>query len=412
MASATPDQSKNLAAYVWEALLGTQHNDPRSPFRSLIEQALPDALFVHDGDGRFMEVNQRACESVGYTRAELLNLSVFDIEQDFDLPAARAEWDAMQPGVRKVIVGTHRRRDGSLFPVEVHFGVLDANGQRCFLCIACDISERVHSQRMLLEREAQLMRALEAAEAANAAKSAFLSNMSHEFRTPLHAIVGMADLIRREGSLSAKQREWMGTLDASCRRLEGMVQSVLELSRMESGQWPAVADVLHLPDFVERQRARVEVDVGARPIEVRSEVDPALPRLSANVRMAERAFALLADNAVKFTGQGRITLRARVERDETRSSEGASDEAGSVVLRLEVEDTGIGIVRETLSTLFTPFTQGDASTTRKAGGMGLGLITVRRIAQLLGGDVGVRSTPGIGSTFWFTARAQRIADSV
>lgn len=235
MGSATPDRSKNHAACAWDALLGFRHDDSESPFRTLIEQALPDALFVHDAEGRFMEVNARACESVGFTRAELLNLGVFDIEQDFDLAGARAQWRTMQPGVRKVIVGTHRRRDGSRFPVEVHFGLLEASGQRCYLCIACDISERVQAQKALLEREAQLVRAREAAEAAHAAKSAFLASLAREFQVPLQSIVHQSRRLRLGGNAGSGQEESLRALNDASRRLEQLVHSMLGLSRLKPG---------------------------------------------------------------------------------------------------------------------------------------------------------------------------------
>jgi PAS domain S-box-containing protein len=399
MGSAAQDKSKNHAVRIWNALLGFQHSDPLSPFQSLIEQALPEALFVHDQEGRFMAVNDRACESVGYSRAELLNLSVFDIEQDFDLASAQAQWRTMQPGVRMVVTGTHRRRDGSRFPVEVHFGVLDSGGHRCYLCIACDISERMQAQRDLLEREAELVRARDAAQAADAAKSAFLANMSHEFRTPLHAIVGMSQLIRLEGNLSGKQQQWLNMLDASCQRLGEMVRAILELSQLESGTWHPVPEPVEVPAMMERLHGRLMADAVPRPLCVRREVGAMPAPLRLDGRMVERALQLLAENAVKFTPHGSVTLRAKVDREEEHC----------VVLRFEVQDTGMGLEPEVAATLFSPFTQGDASPTRKFGGIGVGLVTVRRIAHRLGGEAGVRSTPGSGSTFWFTARAQRMA---
>jgi len=399
MGSAAQDKSKNGAVAVWNSLLGFRHTDPLSPFQSLIEHALPDALYVHDGEGRFMEVNDRACESVGYSRAELLNLSVFDIEQDFDLASAQVQWRTLQPGVRKVLTGTHRRRDGTLFPVEVHFGLLECNGQRCYLCIACDISERVQAQRDLLEREAELVRARDAAEAASAAKSAFLANMSHEFRTPLHAIVGMAQLIRLEGNLSDKQSQWLNTVEGSCQRLEEMVRTILDLSQLESGTWHPVPEAVEVSAMIERLQQRVKVDAAARPLAVHTEVGPMPARLRVDGRMIERALQLLAENALKFTAHGTITLRGGVEREEGHS----------LLLRFEVEDTGIGLDPDVTAKLFSPFTQGDGSATRRFGGMGVGLVTVRRIARRLGGEAGVHSTPGVGSRFWFTARAQRVA---
>jgi len=397
MEGATGYGSQGMTSRAWNVLLGFAHHDPRSPYHSLIEQALPDALFVHDGHGRFIEVNARACESLGYTRSELLALNVVDIEQDFDLPAAQAQWRLLQPGVRKVLTGTHRRRDGTRFPVEIHFGVLEEDGQRCFMVIACDISERVRAQQIILEREAELMRAKEWAEAANAAKSAFLANMSHEFRTPLHAVSGMSQLIRMEGGLSAKQANWLATIDESCRRLEDMIRAILQLSELEAGRWNPAPGPLQLSDLLDRVRIRLETLVEARPIQVCAMSDPVPASLYADVHMLERALLLLAENAAKFTPSGSITLRARCEHDAQEY----------VLLRFEVQDTGIGIGHATLQTLFSPFNQADNSPARRYGGLGVGLITVRKIAQLLGGDAGARSELGAGSTFWLTVQARK-----
>jgi signal transduction histidine kinase len=207
----------------------------------------------------------------------------------------------------------------------------------------------------------------------------------------------MSQLIRMEGGLSAKQATWLATIDESCRRLEDMIRAILQLSELEAGRWNPSPGQLRVSDLLDRVRARLETLVGVRPIGVSATSEPVPGLLYADTHMLERALLLLADNAAKFTHSGSINVRASCERD-------AEDH---MLLRFEVEDTGIGIAHTTLQTLFSAFNQADNSPSRKYGGLGVGLITVRKIAQLLGGDAGARSVPGAGSTFWLTAQARK-----
>ena len=229
----------------------------------------------------------------------------------------------------------------------------------------------------------------------NIAKSTFLANMSHEIRTPLNGIVGMVNILRREG-VTPGQAERLKTIDTSAGHLLGIINDILDISKIEAGKLAldnAPVNVCHLLDTVsaivaERARAkglRLDIECAEFPATLRG--DP--------VRL-QQALLNYAMNAVKFTETGYVILRARLL-DKSESE---------VRVRFEVRDSGIGIAPDALPRLFHPFEQADNSTTRKYGGTGLGLTITRRLAELMGGEVGVDTLPGAGSVVWFTARLQ------
>jgi PAS domain S-box-containing protein len=257
---------------------------------------------------------------------------------------------------------------------------------------------RLHLEELVAERTQQLEEARQAADAASAAKSIFLANMSHEIRTPMNAILGMAYLLQNEIA-DARQRDRLDKITVSAKHLLGIINDVLDLSKIEAGQMQldeAPVDVRGLLDHV---RSMLAERAQAKNLELREEVDPALmgqPLLGDPLRLGQ-ILINFAGNAVKFTDRGGITLHARL----------AEDLGDRLRLRFEVRDTGIGVSPEDQARIFEAFEQADVATTRKYGGTGLGLTICKRLAQLMGGDVGVTSTPGVGSTFWFTAVLRR-----
>jgi hypothetical protein len=252
---------------------------------------------------------------------------------------------------------------------------------------------RRHLEELVAKRTEDLSIAKEAAESANVAKSAFLANMSHEIRTPLNAITGMTYLIRRSG-VTPEQASRLDKIEAAGEHLVELVNSILDLSKIEAGKFELAQDVVRVDRLIADVTSMLADRAQARHLDfiIENEI-PALALLGDPTRI-EQALLNYANNAIKFTKSGHITLRARLE-------ENNSD---SVLLRFEVADTGIGIAPEILPRLFSAFEQADNSMTRQYGGTGLGLAITRKLAQLMGGDAGVVSTPGVGSTFWFTAR--------
>ncbi len=234
--------------------------------------------------------------------------------------------------------------------------------------------------------------ALAQAEAASKVKSQFLANMSHEIRTPINAILGITQVMLR-GEVSPAQASQLRRIDVAAEHLAGVINDILDLSKIEAGKMSLEKSELDITEITERVVTLLSKDVAAKGLSLAVESEP-LPRLllGDSVRLTQ-ALLNYANNAVKFTPRGSVTIRVR------RGTETAQ----RVLLRFEVEDTGVGIPPEHFSRLFSAFEQGDASTTRAFGGSGLGLVITQHLARLMDGEVGGHSEPGIGSTFWFTA---------
>jgi len=227
----------------------------------------------------------------------------------------------------------------------------------------------------------------------NISKSTFLANMSHEIRTPLNGIVGMVNILRREG-VTPGQAERLKTIDTSAGHLLGIINDILDISKIEAGKLVLDNTPVNVCDLLATVSAIVAERARAKGLRLAVECGDFPDRLRGDPVRLQQALLNYAMNAVKFTDTGHVALRAHLieERD---------DEA---CVRFEVRDSGIGIPSEALPRLFHAFEQADNSTTRKYGGTGLGLTITRRLAELMGGEVGVDTRPGRGSTFWFTAR--------
>jgi signal transduction histidine kinase/PleD family two-component response regulator/HPt (histidine-containing phosphotransfer) domain-containing protein len=240
--------------------------------------------------------------------------------------------------------------------------------------------------------EAKAMAA--AARAASEAKSAFLANMSHEIRTPMNGVMGMAELLI-ETPLSGAQRDYAETILHSARALLTLINDILDFSKIEAGKIELEHIELDLRETLEDVTRLISVQAHAKDLEVTANVDPAVPELVTGDPARIRQILLnLCGNAVKFTQQGEVAVSVKV----------LNSDSQNVTVLFEVRDTGMGIPADRLEALFKPFSQVDASTTRRFGGTGLGLSIVKQLVALMGGEVGVESREGAGSNFWFTAR--------
>lgn len=262
-------------------------------------------------------------------------------------------------------------------------------------------SRRLHAE--LLERTAELeatnrmlAKAKLLAEAANTTKSSFLANISHEIRTPLNAITGMVHLMRR-GGVTPEQAERLGKMEAAGHHLLDIINAVLEISKIEAGKFTLEETAVNIGNVVSNVASMLFEKAQAKNIKLEVETVAESYHLLGDPTRLQQVLLNIATNAVKFTDQGSVVLRTSTQ----------EEAYGTAMVRFEVQDTGIGIAPDVIEKLFSPFEQADNSTTRKYGGTGLGLAITKKLAQLMGGDAGVVSTPGVGSTFWFTARLKQ-----
>ncbi len=302
------------------------------------------------------------------------------------------------------------RKDGSPGWYEISCG-LPHPGAEEQICVFIDRTEnrrlrdeleqhRVHLQREVEARTADLSLAKDAAEAANHAKTAFLANMSHELRTPLNGIMGMTAVALRSTD-DPRQKDHLNKVLQSSERLLGLINNILDIVWIESERFDLKPTNFELHDILEKLTQQQGAMARSKGLEFAIDLAPELARrpLNGDALRLGQLLAHLTGNAIKYTDSGTVIVRIAV----------AEETQADVLLRFEIRDTGIGISAEQQKRLFTAFEQADTSLTRRHGGTGLGLALSKRLAKALGGSIGVESGPGGGSVFWFSARLAKIA---
>ena len=352
-----------------------------------------DCIFTMDLAGNFTSFNPAGEHLLGYGQEEILKLNLRDLVATDEVNTApeliASLGDKGQAAARfelRLVAKDQRRIWTEINACIVHTeGALDG-----ILGVARDIGGRK-------QIEEELKRARDAAEANTEAKSSFLANMSHEIRTPMNGVIGMSNLIL-DTKLTSEQREYAETIRNSAESLLTILNDILDFSKIEAGKLHFETLDFDLVSSAEECLELLNTRASEKHIELSLFTPPEMSRLvKGDQGRLRQVLVNLLGNAIKFTDQGEVAVSISVEQENPTD----------LIVRFEVRDTGVGIASENIKRLFQPFSQADVSTTRRFGGTGLGLVISKQIVQLMQGTIGVTSTPGQGSTFWFTVKLEK-----
>ena len=375
-----------------------------------IEQS-PHSIVITNTFGDVEYVNDAFVRNTGYSREEILGSNPRLLHSGQTPQSTYKDlWDTLARGEIWRGEFINRRKDDTVYE---EFAIISPVRQpdghiTHYLAIKEDITEkkrlaaeleshRDHLEALVEERTTELIKARDDAEKASRAKSAFLANMSHEIRTPMNAIIGLTHLSQRATSEPA-QLSRLNKVANAAQHLLSIINDVLDFSKIEAGKLSLENTDFSLADVFRTACSLIAERAESKHLPVNWEIDPELPsRLHGDPLRLQQILLNFLSNAVKFTERGEIRLLARLIHENN----------DGLLVRCEVRDNGIGISREVQARLFHPFEQADSSTTRRFGGTGLGLAISNRLAEAMNGAVGVNSSPGAGSTFWFTARLGR-----
>ncbi|MDO8755711.1 MAG: PAS domain S-box protein, partial [Anaerolineales bacterium] len=358
-------------------------NRQKQYFESLVRNS-PVAIVVLDNDENIVSSNPAFEQLYGYASDEILgaNLDSLITDQETRGEAARYTQDVMNHAVHAI--GKRQRKDGSSVDVEI-FGVpviIDGIKAGAF-AMYHDISE--------------IIRARHEAEEASRAKSEFLANMSHEIRTPMNGVMGMLELAL-DTQLTPEQTDYLQTSLHSAEALLSLLNDILDFSKIEAGRLDIEMINFSLRNAIEDVAYTLAKRAQDKGLEMACLIDPDMKSdLRGDPGRLRQILVNLVGNAIKFTHQGEIVIRA----------EPIDDAEGHVTIHFSVQDTGIGIPYERQAAVFDRFTQADGSTTRTYGGTGLGLTISKQLVQIMGGQIGLTSKPGIGTTFWFDVKFEK-----
>jgi len=346
-------------------------------------------LILDPETGDIKDANQSALNYYGYSKEKLLMLNMSDINV-LDKQTIEEEKEKAIEENRDHNYFRHQLKDGSIRDVAVYSSKINDEKLKLQYAIVFDITER-------RKAEQELEKAKDFAEEANRVKSFFVSNISHEIRTPLNAIIGLSDLLLEDENLTPEQLENLNSIKYSSDHLLGVINDVLDFSKLEAGKVQLEKTDFDLYKLVKESSKTIEFKTKEKSIGLNVSILPDTPRVLIGDPSRLRQILLnLLSNAVKFTSKGHIDINIRV----LKSIE------DRVKIRFSVSDTGIGIPEEKQSELFQNFTQANSNTSRKFGGTGLGLSICKKLVELQGGKIGLKSLEGMGSTLWFEMEYQ------
>ena len=361
-------------------------------FKAII-QSTQDAIIMMNDRGLISFVNRAGSMMFGYTKEEMLDAEMHELIIPLQyLSSFKQGFENFQTTGEGLVVGRTleieaKRKNGSIFPVELSISSARMNDSWYSVGIIRDITERKRAERDIVE-------ASEAAENASRTKSEFLTNMSHEMRTPLNTIIGATNLLS-ETNLDNDQMKLVEMMHSSGENLLTLINDILDISRIEAGKITLEKISFDLNDLLSRICDTLSVRSNQKNLEMTHEIKPEVPDLLiGDPNRLGQILINLIGNAIKFTETGSI----RVSVENMEASENSS------TLKFSISDTGIGIPSSKLESIFNSFNQADASVTRKFGGMGLGLAISKKLVHLMQGVISVESITGEGTTFSFTAK--------
>ncbi len=372
-------------------------------FNAITNQADLGIVLVDCETRRFVEFNEAAHRNLGYTAEEFAKISLYDIQNILEKETLDDLIEGMLNQGQGAYENQHKTKEGLVRDVWITLKVVEINDKKHFSSVITDITNSRERERALLryktqledlvvERTSELASAKEAAEAANRSKSAFLANMSHEIRTPMNAIIGISHLLQRHLS-KTEHAPQLEKISLAAQNLLQIINDILDFSKIEAGKLTLDDSDFEPQKVIDNALDLIKERAHEKNLTLVTDCRDLPARLHGDGLRLGQILLNFMSNAVKFTQQGKVTLSTQFIRQKGEVS----------WFRFAIRDTGIGITPEQQARLFRPFEQADGSTTRHYGGTGLGLAISRRLAELMGGSVGLQSEVGQGSTFWIEA---------